>query len=176
MKSQSLTIAEVIREERKKAGMTQKELGKRLGVTQSMVAQYECGIRTPKIPTIRRIADVLEADLEPFYYAYYCAGKIAYDALREKIRRDKGCERCLAKYTELRQGAEGRKTMRLIDADALEIEIKAYAKGPINEGKIDIDIVDITCDVLRIVDAACGARMCPEWGIDEEENDAETSV
>ena len=29
MKSQSLSIAEVIREERKKAGMTQKDLGKR---------------------------------------------------------------------------------------------------------------------------------------------------
>ena len=49
--------------------------------------------------------------------------------------------------------------MRLIDADALEIEIKAYAKGLINEGKRDIDVVDITYDILRIVDAACGARM-----------------
>ena len=71
MKSQSLSIAEVIREERKKAGLSQAELGKRLGVSQSMIAQYECGIRTPKIPTIRRIADALEADLEPFYYAYH---------------------------------------------------------------------------------------------------------
>lgn len=94
MKSQSLSIAEVIREERKKAGMTQKELGKRLGVTQSMIAQYECGIRTPKIPTIRRIADALEADLEPFYYAYHL----------EKIQRDKGCERCRAKYTDWEEG------------------------------------------------------------------------
>lgn len=89
MKSQSLSIAEVIREERKKAGMTQKELGKRLGVTQSMIAQYECGNRIPKILTIRRIADILEADLEPFYYAYHYAGKIAYDALREKYREIK---------------------------------------------------------------------------------------
>lgn len=96
----TMSIAEVIREERKKAGMTQKELGKRLGVTQSMVAQYECGNRIPKILTIRRIADILEADLEPFYYAYHYAGKIAYAALREKIQRDKGCERCRAKYTE----------------------------------------------------------------------------
>lgn len=75
MKSQSLSIAEVIREERKKAGMTQKELGKRLGVTQPMIAQYECGNRIPKILTIRRIADILEADLEPFYYAYTDRGR-----------------------------------------------------------------------------------------------------
>ena len=105
MKSQGLSIAEGIREERKKAGMTQKELGKRLGVTQSMIAQYECGNRIPKILTIRRIADILEADLEPFYYAYHYAGKIAYDALREKIQRDKGCERCRAKYTAWEEGA-----------------------------------------------------------------------
>ena len=67
MKPQSLSIAEVIREERKKAGLSQAELGKRLGVSQYMIAQYECGIRIPKIPTIRRIADALEADLEPFF-------------------------------------------------------------------------------------------------------------
>ena len=33
------------------------------------------------------------------------ADAVAYDALREKIRRDKGCERCCTKYTDWEEGA-----------------------------------------------------------------------
>lgn len=32
------------------------------------------------------------------------ADAIAYDALREKIQRDKGCERCRTKYTDWEEG------------------------------------------------------------------------
>lgn len=64
-----MTVAETIRQERKKVGLSQAELGKRLGVSQSMIAQYECGIRKPKIRTIRLISDALGADMELFLQA-----------------------------------------------------------------------------------------------------------
>ena len=64
-----MTVSETIRQERKKAGLSQAELGKRLGVSQSMIAQYECGIRKPKMTTIQLIADALGADIELFLQA-----------------------------------------------------------------------------------------------------------
>lgn len=51
-----------LRAERKKAGLTQEELARRLGVTGSMVAQYESTsdyARIPKLITIARFAEAL---------------------------------------------------------------------------------------------------------------------
>ena len=51
-----MTTGELIRAARKKAGLTQKELGSKLGVSGAMIAQYETGVRTPKVDTIQKIA------------------------------------------------------------------------------------------------------------------------
>lgn len=55
------TTAEKIRKYRKKAGLTQKELAKRLEpeVTQVQISEYETGKRIPRQDTIGRIADAL---------------------------------------------------------------------------------------------------------------------
>lgn len=58
-----MNIGEQIRNYRKKAGLSQKELGKRLGVSQQHIAQYENEKRIPKIETIQRIAAALDIDL-----------------------------------------------------------------------------------------------------------------
>lgn len=55
-----MTVGERIREARKKAGLTQKELGKKLGVAYQTLAQWENDLRNPKIETLMRIADALE--------------------------------------------------------------------------------------------------------------------
>lgn len=44
---------------RKKAGLTQKQLGDALGVAQSTMAQYETGARKPDIVTLKKLALVL---------------------------------------------------------------------------------------------------------------------
>lgn len=54
-----MNIGEQIRNYRKKAGISQKELGERLGVSQQHIAQYENGKRIPKRETIRKIASAL---------------------------------------------------------------------------------------------------------------------
>lgn len=59
-----MNIGEQIKKYRKEAGLSQKELGERLGVSQQHIAQYESGKRIPKIETIIKIATAL--DISPF--------------------------------------------------------------------------------------------------------------
>ena len=54
-----MTIAERIRKARKEAGLTQKQLGDRMGVSDASITQYESGKRNPKVETLQRIAKAL---------------------------------------------------------------------------------------------------------------------
>ncbi len=58
-----MDISEQIRIYRKKAGLSQKELGKKLGVSQQHIAQYETGKRIPKIETLDKIASALNVSI-----------------------------------------------------------------------------------------------------------------
>lgn len=55
----SMTTGQYIQQARKKARLTQAELGARLGVSGSMIGQYENGFRNPKPETLQRIAVAL---------------------------------------------------------------------------------------------------------------------
>lgn len=61
-----MKFSDKLREERKKKGMSQKELGEKLGVSQAMIAQYEKGDRNPKKETIEKIAIALELPTSEF--------------------------------------------------------------------------------------------------------------
>lgn len=65
-----MNIGEQIRKYRKEAGISQAELGKRLGVSQQQIAQYETGKRTPKIETIANIAGALGVGIKRLYPEY----------------------------------------------------------------------------------------------------------
>ena len=54
-----MTTGELIKAARKKAGMTQEELGSKLGVSGSSIAQWENDLRNPKLDTLQRIAAAL---------------------------------------------------------------------------------------------------------------------
>lgn len=54
-----MTIGERIREIRKSRGLTQKELGERLGLSYQSIAQWENNLRKPKSETILKIATAL---------------------------------------------------------------------------------------------------------------------
>ena len=58
-----MNIGEQIRNYRKKAGLSQKELGQKLGVSQQHIAQYETGKRMPKLETVKKIAVALNTDI-----------------------------------------------------------------------------------------------------------------
>ena len=58
-----MTVGNRIKKARKDAGLTQKELGERLGLSFQAVAQWENDLRKPKMETVQRIADALEIDV-----------------------------------------------------------------------------------------------------------------
>ena len=54
-----MTTGQLIKAARRKAGMTQEELGKKIGVSGSSIAQWENDLRNPKLDTLQRIAAAL---------------------------------------------------------------------------------------------------------------------
>ena len=58
-----LTFGENLRKIRLEKGLSQQELGKRLGVTQQTVAQYEKIKSMPKGETVRRLAEALDVHI-----------------------------------------------------------------------------------------------------------------
>lgn len=62
------TVGQLIREERKRQGLTMEQLGKKMGISGSLVGRYERGEENPKIETVERFANalgILVADLYP---------------------------------------------------------------------------------------------------------------
>jgi hypothetical protein len=53
----------LLRKARKAAGLTQAELARRAGVTQSVVSAYEAGRREPAVSTLSRLVDATGATL-----------------------------------------------------------------------------------------------------------------
>jgi len=53
-----------IREIRKKCGLTMKELGSRVGVSESTISQYETGKRQPDYETLLKIADYFNVSVD----------------------------------------------------------------------------------------------------------------
>ena len=54
-----MTTGQRIKAARKKAGMTQEDFGKKLGLSSSFIAQYETDNRKPKQETLMKIAKAL---------------------------------------------------------------------------------------------------------------------
>lgn len=64
----SMTVGENVKKARKSKGLTQQELGERMGVTQATVNQYESGKRNPKLDTLNRIANALGVNVGVLLY------------------------------------------------------------------------------------------------------------
>lgn len=90
-----MDIGEQIRNYRKKAGLSQKELGRKLGVSQQHIAQYENGKRIPKLETINNIAGALGIGVRHLYpdFSYeawkqtdtYKEGKNRYEIIKRGV-------------------------------------------------------------------------------------------
>ncbi len=63
-------IGDKIKKARKKAGITQQELAKKLGTTPQNLSQYEKGKRQPKKETLEKIADALDVNVWDLYDDY----------------------------------------------------------------------------------------------------------
>lgn len=58
-----MTIGDKIRTIRKEKGLTQKQLAQRLGVSASMVGQYETNVRKPKFETLKNFSEALDVNI-----------------------------------------------------------------------------------------------------------------
>lgn len=68
-----MTTGECIKAARKNAGLTQKELGDRLGIAYQALSQWENGLRNPKYETLQRIAVALQIDIHVFMRSVFSA-------------------------------------------------------------------------------------------------------
>jgi ribosome-binding protein aMBF1 (putative translation factor) len=59
----AFTLGQQIRALREAKGMSQQRLAEQIGSTQSAVARLEAGMFEPKLDTLRRVSEALEADL-----------------------------------------------------------------------------------------------------------------
>ena len=58
-----MELAEKLKSMRKKAGLTQKEVADKLGITYQSYGQYERGLRKPKYETVEKFAKALNFDI-----------------------------------------------------------------------------------------------------------------
>jgi predicted nucleotidyltransferase/DNA-binding XRE family transcriptional regulator len=58
------TAGAVVRDARRRAGLSQVELAERAGVTQSVISAYESGHRQPSLPTLTALLEAAGFDLE----------------------------------------------------------------------------------------------------------------
>ena len=97
-----MTTGQLIKAARKKAGMTQEDLGKKLGVSGSFIAQYETDNRNPKQETLLKIAKALGVHLRD----------LSDDSWLKELDRNLGPE----KLAELRKDVQ--------DIKAIEVYLK----------------------------------------------------
>ena len=140
-----MTIGEMIRQERKKKGITQNELAKRLGITQSAVGQFEKKDSGIRYETVQKIAEALEV---PIYTFFLNEGERV-----KSIRENKGLTQTdLAEKVNLsaqliddieqcKYRPSNSMLMKL--ANALEIPVSELIPGEISTS----DIVDSTINV-----------------------------
>lgn len=91
-----MTTGQKIKQYRLKAGLSQKDLGEKLNVSQQMIAQYESDKRAPKLETLEKISDALHISIgnlldidtlstsisEELYSLYRSENKIRLSALQ----------------------------------------------------------------------------------------------
>lgn len=53
----------MLKQLRKARGLTQKDLAKRVGITQQAIARYEAQERTPSLRVLKRLAKALDVDM-----------------------------------------------------------------------------------------------------------------
>ena len=59
-------LGTVIKARREKAGLSQKELGELIGMSQQQLSQYESGTRRPKLETVSKMAKALNMSDDEF--------------------------------------------------------------------------------------------------------------
>jgi len=137
-----MTTGQLIKAARKSTGLTQKELGERLGVAYQTLAQWENNLRNPKYETLQRIADALGIERYNLIPEEKAAIEYVKDRSAEleawKVRKDE-IGKSLAKLNEegqqeaverVKELTEIEKYKRKRKPSPLSAGIKVYGDAP----------------------------------------------
>lgn len=83
-----MDLSALVRDARKAAGTTQLEVAERAATTQSAVAAYESGARAPSLPTLVRLLDAAEHDVEVVASPRVRRGAASLADLARTMRQD----------------------------------------------------------------------------------------
>ncbi len=83
-----MEFSALLRGSREAAGITQLEMAERAGTTQPAVAAYESGARTPSLPTLVRLLDAAEHDVEIVATPRVRRGAASLAELAREIEQD----------------------------------------------------------------------------------------
>ncbi len=88
----------LLRDARRRAGLSQAELGRRAGVTQSVVSAYESGARQPSVPMLARLVAATGLELDVRLCEAAKTGP-ASGVLGQRVRRHRvEMQKVLARY------------------------------------------------------------------------------
>lgn len=165
-----VTIGEKIRKERILGGLTQKELGERMGVDASTIRKYESGKLNPKLETVQKMAQALHIDIGVLYGDDDFLGRIVQRANEKKLEEQLSrLERYLSQLND-----EGRSTA--LDRVRELTEIPRYqdtdgrrAAQEYNRSKIEsMKDVESSADVQKIIREFSRRGELPEGYTGEE--------
>ena len=96
---------DLVREARKRAGLSQRQLGERAGTTQSAIARIETGHSTPSFDTVLRLVRLCDLDLDVMLVERDDSDMVQAERLRgltpeQRVRR---MERVARQLRELRK-------------------------------------------------------------------------
>ena len=79
-----MTTGELIRQKRKQAGLTQRELGERAGIAEPTIRKYESNRLNPKPATLKKIAAALGVE---WYELISNSQDEQYEIAKEQMRQ-----------------------------------------------------------------------------------------
>ncbi len=88
-KDKSLPVGENIRKYRKIKGLTMKELGTRVGITEQAISQYERSIRNPSLEVLLNVSNALDVPLNVLFNQTINLSQIPTNLLIEELNKRK---------------------------------------------------------------------------------------
>lgn len=126
-----MTVGERIRNARKNAGLTQKQLGEKCGIAEPTIRRYELGKLNPKYETLQKIASALEIPLSQILPINEQIGLAALDYLSPETNEGRSRQLHLS-FDLLSEDNQ----IKVIDYSDNLLKVEMYDKDKQKEQKI----------------------------------------
>lgn len=93
-------LSQKLKSYRKEAHLTQQQVADAVGIKRSAYAYYEIGKSSPKLPVLRRIADLYNVSLDDLIYDHV---ELKADDMKYDFVEDGGIDESFNKLSELEQ-------------------------------------------------------------------------